>query len=309
MCYRCVSFGTRREGEEKAPNRGQFLVAATLGWLFEVGMLKSLMSVIKLFVLLLLRYQTHRLVFSLSRPNPAVVHPSHSQPIRSVWWVDWIQLWVWNYFKTFCFGSGFSGCHYNWAAVRMLSVPGYAIQASTVYPLHRCCNFLTQVNSALCLPSSLLVCSQKPVRFSHVSCPIPDISRSHSQPLLGDMGMRLELVWVKFTTPDAGPIRKIKPVSADIDHSETTPAKQLQVRSLIKSIIVSIKCYRWAEPITFGGQLCDWEVAIQLTFCLDRSSLYFAVVDSNNTVSLYLTQLYCSQTRLLSSGSKHYWVY
>ena len=45
------------------------------------------------FVLFLLRYQTHRLVFSLSTPNPAVVHLSHSQPIRSVWWVDWIQLW------------------------------------------------------------------------------------------------------------------------------------------------------------------------------------------------------------------------
>jgi len=29
---------------------------------------------------------------------------------------------------------------------------------------------------------------------------------------------------------DVGPIRKIKPISADIDHSETaTPAKQLQV--------------------------------------------------------------------------------
>ena len=39
VCYRCVSFGARREGEEKAPNRGQFLIAATLGWLFEVGVL------------------------------------------------------------------------------------------------------------------------------------------------------------------------------------------------------------------------------------------------------------------------------
>ena len=94
---------------------------------------------------------------------------------------------------------------------------------------------------------------------------------------------------VKFNSPDTGPIRKIKPVSADIDHSGTTPAKQLQVRSLIKSVIVSIKCYRWAEPITFGGQLCDWEVAIQLTFYLDRSSLYFAVVESSKHCPCILT--------------------
>ena len=52
VCYRCVSFRTRREGEEKAPNRGQFLIAATLGWLFEVGVLKNLTSVIKLFPVL-----------------------------------------------------------------------------------------------------------------------------------------------------------------------------------------------------------------------------------------------------------------
>lgn len=48
LCYSCVSF---RAGEEKAPSRGQFLIAATLGWLFEVGLLESLMSVIKLFPL------------------------------------------------------------------------------------------------------------------------------------------------------------------------------------------------------------------------------------------------------------------
>ena len=49
LFYSCVSFRATRDSEEKAPNCGQFLIAATLGWLFEVGLLESLMSVIKLF--------------------------------------------------------------------------------------------------------------------------------------------------------------------------------------------------------------------------------------------------------------------